>query len=63
MANDLEVSLEEALPSEASLRERECRAARELDLCRRLMKVIRRRDEFLQADRDRKREEQRTAAS
>ena len=53
MVDDLAVALEESLPSERELRERECRALRELDLVKRLLRVVRRRDEFRAADKHR----------
>jgi hypothetical protein len=47
--NDM-TPLVETLPDEAELRQRECAARRELDLVRRLRKVVERRDLFLAAD-------------
>ncbi len=48
--SDTDRPLEQSLPTVAELRERLCRALREADLVRKLIKVAERRDSFRAAD-------------
>jgi hypothetical protein len=51
MSADTRDDLIETLPTEAEIEDRLCRALREADLCRRLLRVARRADQFRQSDR------------
>jgi hypothetical protein len=51
MVRDTGTELIEELPTPAELNERLSRALREVDLCRRLMRVAERAEQFREADR------------